>query len=135
MLLVEDDEQVRQLVREVLRRRVTRYWRRDAQARRSALGRGTPGPIHLLVTDVVMPQMGGREVANRLASRRPEMRVLYMSGYTDEAIVHQGVLDAGTAFLQKPFSVTGLAQKVHEVLSDPRARSSETRGRLALRRG
>ena len=126
---------VRHLAREILQSQGYTVLEARHPGEALRLGAEHLGPIHLMVTDVVMPQMGGREVANRLASRRPEMRVLYMSGYTDEAIVHQGVLDAGTAFLQKPFSVTGLAQKVHEVLSDPRAKSSETRGRLALRRG
>ena len=135
VLLVEDEAAVRHLAREILQSQGYTVLEARHPGEALRLGAEHLGPIHLMVTDVVMPQMGGREVANRLASRRPEMRVLYMSGYTDEAIVHQGVLDAGTAFLQKPFSVTGLAQKVHEVLSDPRARSSETRGRLALRRG
>ena len=123
VLLVEDEEAVRHFAREVLQ--LQGYTVLEARHPGEALRFGAEhrGPIHLLITDVVMPQMGGREVANRLAPRRPEMRVLYMSGYTDEAIVHHRVLDAGTAFLQKPFSVTGLAQKVHEVLSAPRPRA------------
>jgi two-component system, cell cycle sensor histidine kinase and response regulator CckA len=132
VLLVEDEEAVRHLAREVLQSQG--YTVLEARHPGEALRFGAEhlGPIHLLVTDVVMPQMGGREVASRLAPRRPEMRVLYMSGYTDEAIVHQGVLDAGTAFLQKPFSVTGLAQKVREVLTDPRARVFVGQGAIGL---
>jgi two-component system, cell cycle sensor histidine kinase and response regulator CckA len=132
VLLVEDEEAVRHLAREVLQSHG--YTVLEARHPGEALRFGSehPGPIHLLLTDVVMPQMGGREVASRLAPRRPEMQVLFMSGYTDEAIVHQGVLDAGTAFLQKPFSVTGLVQKVREVLSGPRSRVFVGHGSIGL---
>jgi CheY-like chemotaxis protein len=72
--------------------------------------------IHLLLTDVVMPGAGGKEVADRLGSLRPGIKVLFMSGYTDEAIVHHGVLDPNVKFIQKPFSPAALAKKVREVL-------------------
>ncbi|MBF8259480.1 MAG: hypothetical protein HW377_1854 [Actinobacteria bacterium] len=75
------------------------------------------GEISLLLTDVVMPRMGGRELYDRIRQRRSEIKVLYMSGYTDDAIVHQGVLDPGTAFLQKPYSPISLARKVKEILA------------------
>jgi YesN/AraC family two-component response regulator len=75
-----------------------------------------PGPIHLLLTDVVMPDLSGREVARRVNARRPDIKILFMSGYTDEAIAHHGVLDERTTFLGKPFSPEQLAVKVHEVL-------------------
>jgi len=75
------------------------------------------GIIHLMLTDVVMPKMNGRELARRLASTRPETKVLFMSGYTDNAIVHQGILDEGSAFIQKPFTPGALAIKVRELLA------------------
>ena len=74
------------------------------------------GSIHLLVTDVVMPGMHGHEVALLLAPTRPEMKVLYVSGYPDASIVHQGLLKPGVAFLQKPFGPDVLTRKVREVL-------------------
>lgn len=75
-------------------------------------------PIHLLITDVVMPELSGRELADRLAPIRPEMKVLYMSGYTDKAIVQQGVLDERAHFIQKPFAPQALIRKVREVLDE-----------------
>ena len=73
-------------------------------------------PIHLLLTDVVMPQMSGKVLANHMAALHPETRVLYMSGYTDDVIVRNGILEPNSFFLQKPFSPSGLLQKVREVL-------------------
>jgi len=77
-----------------------------------------PERIHLVLTDVVMPGMGGREFAERLAKLRPGIKVLYMSGYTDDAIVHHGTLDPGTRFIGKPFNAADLTRKVREVLDE-----------------
>jgi nitrogen-specific signal transduction histidine kinase/ActR/RegA family two-component response regulator len=116
VLLVEDAQRVRAVVREILE--MSGYVVLEARHGAEALevSRAHPGVIHLLVTDVVMPQMSGRELAQRLATLRPELKVLYMSGYTDDAIVRHGVLAAGIAFLSKPFTPDALALKVREVL-------------------
>jgi PAS domain S-box-containing protein len=117
VLVVEDESELRALATELL----------DG-AGYAVLSAGSPnealevvrrhrGPIHLLLTDVVMPEMSGRDLAGRLQPVHPEMRVLYMSGYTDDAIVHHGVLDPGTALLQKPFTPDGLTRMVREVLT------------------
>jgi len=73
-------------------------------------------PIHLILTDVVMPGMSGRKLVDRLKVIHPEMKILYMSGYTDNAILHHGILEPGTNFIQKPFTVESLPRKVREVL-------------------
>ena len=116
ILLVEDDELVRKLAREVLE--TSGYRVLEAASGEGALSicEENKDVIHLLLTDVVMPRMSGREVANNLLSLHPEMRIVYMSGYAENAIVHHGVLEQGTWFIQKPFSPHALALKVREVL-------------------
>jgi len=81
------------------------------------------GVIHLLITDVVMPKVSGRELAEELKGRRTQMKVLYMSGYTDSAIINTGILHKEVAFLQKPFTPAALTEKVRDVLD-----SSSSRG-------
>jgi len=116
ILLVEDEVAVRLLARGVLESHG--YKVLEARHGEDALliCEQYKGPIHLLLTDVVMPQMNGPELAEHLAPFHREMKVLYMSGYTDNATVHHGVLNSGTAFLQKPFIPEALARKVREVL-------------------
>jgi two-component system, cell cycle sensor histidine kinase and response regulator CckA len=121
ILLVEDEEQVRGLAARALR--ALGYTVLEASHGEEALRAAAryTGPIHLLVTDVIMPGVGGRELALGLVAHHPTMAVLYMSGYTDDAIGRQGVLDPDTPFLQKPFTGTSLARKVREVLDARRA--------------
>jgi CheY-like chemotaxis protein len=124
ILLVEDALRVRAVVREILE--MSGYHVLEARHGAEALeiSERHQGPIHIMVTDVVMPQMSGRELAQRLAPVRPDMKVLYMSGYTDDAIVRHGVLGAGMAFLSKPFTPDALAAKVREVLDTQPAPST-----------
>ncbi|HWP34368.1 MAG TPA: ATP-binding protein, partial [Thermodesulfobacteriota bacterium] len=116
VLLLEDDERVRRLACEVLTRKGYTVLEARSGDEALALASSHPGPIALLLTDVVMPGLRGREVAARLAPLRPEMKVLYMSGYPDAAIVRHGVLEPGIAFLPKPFTPDLLARRVREVL-------------------
>jgi CheY-like chemotaxis protein len=116
ILLVEDDEPVRKFAHEVLESYGYRLLAAANGLAALLICERYEEPIHLLLTDVVMPGIGGPDVANRLAQLRPEMKVLFMSGYTDDVIVHHGVLDEGTHFLQKPFTPEDLLRKVREVL-------------------
>lgn len=116
ILLTEDEDAVRTLTRLVLQRSGYRVLEARHGEEALRLCAACDDAIHLLVTDVVMPNMSGRQVAERLLTLRPDMKVLFVSGYTDDAIVRHGVLDAEMHFLQKPFTADGLAQKVREVL-------------------
>jgi signal transduction histidine kinase/ActR/RegA family two-component response regulator len=116
ILLVEDEEGVRELARDILR--AGGYTVIEARNGPEALllCEHHQGPIDLLLTDVVMPRMSGRELAERMGPLRPDLSVLYMSGYTDDAVIRHGVLGADTAFLQKPFTPAALVQRVRETL-------------------
>ena len=120
ILIVEDDEEVRNLAARVLK--AQGYIVLDGSYGDEALNvcRKHKGPIHLLVTDVVMPGMDGRALSERLSHLHPEMKVLYMSGYTEDAIIHHGVMGKGMNYIQKPFTVNGLTRKVREVLNQSR---------------
>jgi PAS domain S-box-containing protein len=122
ILLVEDEEQVRTVTREILRRHG--YDVLDAQNGGEALliCEQQTGPIHLLLTDVVMPRMTGPELARRLAPLRPEMRVLYVSGHTETSLGRHGMHEVATPLLQKPITLDGLLLKLREVLDSPPSR-------------
>ena len=116
VLLVEDEESVRQLVRETLIARGYQVVEAEDGEAGLSVAAQHDGPIHLVITDVVMPGMGGRELVKQLAQTRPETKVLYLSGYTEDAIVSEGSIESGTAFLQKPFTLQNLSRKVREIL-------------------
>jgi two-component system, cell cycle sensor histidine kinase and response regulator CckA len=116
VLVVEDQGAVRDLIEKTLRRFGYAVITAGTTSQASTAVRGHSGPIDVMLTDVVLPDGNGREVARRTLAIRPSMRVLYMSGYTDEAIVHHGVLDEGLAFIQKPFTAEQIVQKIREVL-------------------
>jgi CheY-like chemotaxis protein len=119
ILLVEDEAAVRNLASRVLKDRGYAVIEAGDGAEALRLAEEFSGEIHLLLTDVIMPGMSGSVLAAKLAAMRPGTRSLFISGYTDNAIVHHGILDSGVAFLEKPFSPNRLAGKVREVLQAP----------------
>jgi PAS domain S-box-containing protein len=131
ILLVEDEENLRRLARQYLENQG--YNMIDAPDGSIAIqiSQAHKGPIHLLLTDVIMPGMNGRELANKVSPTRPEMRVLYMSGYTENHIGHNGTLDEGITLLQKPFTLPALKAKVREMLDTPLPQEIQMSARLA----
>jgi len=121
ILLVEDEPDLREVVREALETFGYNLLEAGHGAEGLQIAEGHAGPIHLLLTDVIMPAMNGAELARRLRDIRPEVDVVFISGYTDDAITQHGVLEPGVAFLQKPFSPTQLVRRVREVLNARRA--------------
>src|SRR5207253_3003995 len=120
ILLVEDNDAVRRLAREVLAD--AGYTVLEAASPREAIDlfQTLDEPVDLLVTDVVMPGMNGRQLADELRLHRPDLRVLFTSGYTDDTVIARGVLEQGMAFLQKPFGAEQLERKTRDVLDAPR---------------
>ncbi|MBI3790755.1 MAG: response regulator [Gemmatimonadetes bacterium] len=120
VLVVEDHPQVRRAVTSMLRR--AGYALLEAGDGDEALAASAAhrGRIDLVVTDIVMPRMNGRVLAERLRAQRPDLRVIFMSGYTEDIVVHQGVLDSGVDFIQKPVTADVLLPRVRAVLDRPR---------------
>jgi PAS domain S-box-containing protein len=131
ILLVEDEENLRQLTRLSLQNQGYSVLDAADGAAAIRLSQAHKGPIHLLLTDVIMPGMNGRELANQVSPTRPEMKVLYMSGYTENHIGHNGTLDQGISLLQKPFTLPALKAKVREALDTPPPKEIQMSARLA----
>ena len=118
ILLVEDEKSVLRLVKNILEGQGYSVLSAEMPGEAIRLAKEHDGEIQLLITDVVMPEMNGRDLARNLQSLYPDIRRLFMSGYTANVIAHHGVLDPGVHFLQKPFSVQDLGAKIREALGE-----------------
>ena len=119
VLVIEDQPEVRRLIERTLSRRGYAVVAAADGAEALAVAHAHSGPLHVLLTDVVLPGASGREIARQLIAERAQLRVVYMSGYTDDTIVHHGVLEPGLAFIQKPFTGEALLRKLREVMDAP----------------
>ena len=119
VLLAEDEQMLRDLAKQVLEMYGYRVLEAGSGDEALSICEKYEGSIQLLITDVVMPRMSGRDLADKAGKLRPEMKIIYMSGYTNSAIVHQGVVESGAAFIQKPFAPQELASVVRSVLMEP----------------
>jgi PAS domain S-box-containing protein len=118
IVLAEDDEGVRDLTCDILRKHGYHVITAGSAAELVNALRQYTGSVDMLLTDVIMPDMNGKELHERLRADYPGLRVLFMSGYTDDVIAHHGMLEEGVSFIQKPFSINGLTEKIREVLGD-----------------
>ena len=118
ILLVEDEESILNLGKVILTEFGYTVLTAQTPGEAVNLAERHKGPLHLLIADVVMPEMNGRELEEKISALRPGIKTLFMSGYTADVIAHQGVLEAGIKFLEKPFSLRTLAEKVREALED-----------------
>jgi two-component system cell cycle sensor histidine kinase/response regulator CckA len=116
VLVAEDEESLSEMIREILEEEGYTVLGGGPGVQALEVARQHAGPIHLLLTDVVMPGLSGRDLAARLVKTHPEARILYMSGYSDDAIAHHGILETGVPFIEKPFGPTALTSKVRDVL-------------------
>jgi DNA-binding NtrC family response regulator len=119
VLLAEDEGPLLKIAREILKRQGYRVLAARTPGEALLLAENHEGEIHLLLTDVVMPEMNGLRLLEKLRAERPALKCLFMSGYTADVVAHHGVLDEGVNFIEKPFSLVALAQKVREVLDKP----------------
>jgi CheY-like chemotaxis protein len=120
VLLVEDEPAIRRVTARMLAKLGYNVLTANTPGRAIGMARKHRREIHLLLTDVVMPEMNGYDLAQNLVPLFPNLRILYMSGYTSEVIAHHGVLDKGVCFIQKPFVISDLARKVREALDERR---------------
>ena len=121
VLLVEDEESLRELIREILQANGYEVLEADDPMKAIETVERHEGAIHLLLTDILMPGMNGRALAQRVRERRPDIRVLYMSGHTEDSVAQNGLVEPGALLISKPFTQASLAQKLREALG-PRPR-------------